>query len=135
PITRNTVLIKYTKFTPNPSPESERGNALKFHRPQIPPVVKLYSQILHSQSDGVAIESEICQITVEDNGIGFAQQYVDRIFQIFQRLHGRQEYQGTGMGLAICRKIAERHHGNITVQSTPGQGAKFMVKLPINGNF
>ncbi|AHJ31057.1 phytochrome-like protein cph1 [Nodularia spumigena UHCC 0039] len=90
---------------------------------------------MHSQSDGVAIESEICQITVEDNGIGFAQQYVDRIFQIFQRLHGRQEYQGTGMGLAICRKIAERHHGNITVQSTPGQGAKFMVKLPINGNF
>ncbi|TVP65905.1 MAG: GAF domain-containing protein [Nodularia sp. (in: Bacteria)] len=111
------------------------GNALKFHRPQISPVVKVYSQILHSQSDQVSVVSEICQITVEDNGIGFAQKYVDRIFNVFQRLHGRQEYQGTGVGLAICRKIAERHHGMITVESKPGEGAKFMVTLPINSNF
>lgn len=108
------------------------GNALKFHQPQTPPVVKVYSQILPSQSDQVSVISEICQITVEDNGIGFAQKYVDRIFNVFQRLHGRQEYQGTGVGLAICRKIAERHHGMITVESNPGQGAKFMVTLPIN---
>ncbi|GAX37470.1 PAS domain-containing protein [Nodularia sp. NIES-3585] len=111
------------------------GNALKFHRPQIPPVVKVYSQIFPSQSDQVSGVSETCQITVEDNGIGFAQKYVDRIFKVFQRLHGRQEYQGTGVGLAICRKIAERHHGIITVESHPGQGAKFMVTLPMNGNF
>ncbi|HYW19478.1 MAG TPA: PAS domain-containing protein [Nodularia sp. (in: cyanobacteria)] len=111
------------------------ANALKFHRPQIPPVVKVYSQILPTQSDQVAVVSEICQITVEDNGIGFSQKYVDRIFNVFQRLHGRQEYQGTGVGLAICRKIAERHHGIITVESRPGEGAKFMVSLPINCNF
>ncbi|MDP5337827.1 MAG: PAS domain-containing protein [Nodularia sp. (in: cyanobacteria)] len=111
------------------------GNALKFHRPQTPPVVKVYSQILPSQSDQVSVVSEICQITVEDNGIGFSQKYVDRIFNVFQRLHGRQEYQGTGVGLAICRKIAERHQGMITVESQPGQGAKFMVTLPINCNF
>ncbi|MDB9373515.1 PAS domain-containing protein [Nodularia sphaerocarpa] len=111
------------------------GNALKFHHPQTPPVVKVYSQILPSQFDQIAVVSEICQITVEDNGIGLEQKYVDRIFNIFQRLHSRQEYQGTGMGLAICRKIAQRHQGVITVESQPGQGAKFMVKLPMNGNF
>ena len=111
------------------------GNALKFHRPQIPPVVRVYSQILPNQSDQVAVVSEICQITVEDNGIGLNNHYIDRIFQVFQRLHGRQEYQGTGVGLAICRKIAERHHGLITVESKPGAGAKFMVRLPMNCRF
>ncbi|WP_414526355.1 GAF domain-containing protein [Nodularia chucula] len=111
------------------------GNALKFHRPQIPPVVKIYSQILQNQSEELSVVSEICQITVEDNGIGFAQKYVDRIFHIFQRLHSRQEYQGTGMGLAICRKITERHRGTITAYSQPGEGAKFIVSLPMNQQF
>lgn len=110
------------------------GNALKFHHPQIPPVVKVYSQIFYNHSEKVGFCSETCQIIVEDNGIGFAQKYVDRIFNIFQRLHSRHEYQGTGMGLAICRKIAERHHGKITAQSLPGEGAKFIVTLPINCN-
>ena len=110
------------------------GNALKFHRPQIPPVVKVYSQMLQSQSDQVSVVYDTCQITVEDNGIGFDQKYVDRIFNIFQRLHGRQEYQGTGVGLAICRKIIDRHHGIITGESQPGEGAKFIVTLPIHYN-
>ncbi|WP_414590431.1 PAS domain-containing protein [Anabaena sp. CCY 9614] len=108
------------------------GNALKFHRLQTPPVVKVYSQIFSDQSEKVCLCAETCQIIVEDNGIGFAQKYVDRIFNVFQRLHGRQEYQGTGMGLAICRKISERHHGKITAQSTPGEGSRFIVTLPIN---
>ncbi|MEA5513401.1 PAS domain-containing protein [Nodularia sp. UHCC 0506] len=111
------------------------GNALKFHRPQIPPVVKVYSEILPNQSDQNSVVYDTCQITIEDNGIGFAQKYVDRIFNVFQRLHGRNEYKGTGMGLAICRKIIERHHGIITVESQPGEGAKFIVTLPINYNF
>ena len=72
-----------------------------------------------------------CQITVEDNGIGFEEIYLDRIFEVFQRLHGRQEFEGTGMGLAICRKIAERHGGTITARSTPGQGSVFIVTLPV----
>ncbi|WP_414548316.1 PAS domain-containing protein [Anabaena sp. CCY 0017] len=110
------------------------GNSLKFHRPQIPPVVKVYSQMLQSQSDQVSVVYDTCQITVEDDGIGFDQKYVDRIFNVFQRLHGRQEYPGTGVGLAICRKIIERHHGIITVESKPGEGAKFMVTLPIHYN-
>ena len=74
--------------------------------------------------------SSLCQLSVEDNGIGFDAKYVDRIFNPFQRLHGRGDYEGTGIGLAICRKIAERHGGSITARSAPGQGAAFIVTLP-----
>jgi light-regulated signal transduction histidine kinase (bacteriophytochrome) len=68
---------------------------------------------------------------VEDNGIGFDVKYIDRIFTIFQRLHGRGEYEGTGIGLALCQKIAERHGGAITATSRPGQGSTFTVTLPV----
>jgi signal transduction histidine kinase len=71
------------------------------------------------------------EILVEDNGIGFDEKYLDRIFQPFQRLHGRSQYEGTGIGLAICRKIVERHGGTITAKSTPGEGATFIVTLPV----
>jgi PAS domain S-box-containing protein len=103
------------------------GNALKFHHPQTPPLVKIYSQFIPKPSGG-----EDCQIIIEDNGIGFDEKYLDRIFNVFQRLHGRSEYEGTGIGLAICRKIVERHQGEITAQSNPGQGAKFIVTLPVS---
>jgi len=73
-------------------------------------------------------------LTVSDNGIGFDEKYLDRIFQPFQRLHGSEEYEGTGMGLAICRKIIERHSGSITATSKPGQGATFVVSLPARQN-
>jgi PAS domain S-box-containing protein len=102
------------------------GNALKFHKPDEPPVVKVMSRLVH-ESDGV----QLWEITVQDNGIGFEEQYLDRIFQVFQRLHGRQEYEGTGIGLAICRKITERHGGAITARSQPGKGATFIVILPV----
>ncbi|MBD2385842.1 PAS domain-containing sensor histidine kinase [Cylindrospermum sp. FACHB-282] len=110
-------------------------NALKFHRQEEPPVVKIYSQFLNNQLDKVAVGEQFCKIIIEDNGIGFAEKYLDRIFNIFQRLHSRSEYEGTGIGLAICRKITERHHGTITAQSKPGQGATFMITLPINSHF
>jgi PAS domain S-box-containing protein len=108
------------------------GNALKFQRPEVLPVVKIYSNILSNSSDPVAVGNEQCQIIVEDNGIGFDEKYLDRIFNVFQRLHGRSEYEGTGIGLAICRKIVERHQGSITASSKPGEGAKFIVSLPLN---
>ena len=72
---------------------------------------------------------------VQDNGIGFDEKYLDRIFTVFQRLHGRAEYEGTGVGLAICRKIAQRHGGEITATSSPGQGACFRVALPLAGTW
>src|SRR5579883_10015 len=103
-------------------------NALKFHRQEVPPIVSVYSQMPKTPDGGV----ELCQVIVEDNGIGFDEKYSERIFSVFQRLHGRNEYDGTGIGLAICRKIVERHHGSITTTSQPGQIASFIVTLPIN---
>jgi PAS domain S-box-containing protein len=97
------------------------GNGLKFHRKGLSPLVAVDAQ----ESDSV------CRITIEDNGIGFEEKYLDRIFMPFQRLHGRSRYEGAGMGLAICRKILERHGGSITAKSTPGQGSQFIVTLPI----
>lgn len=98
------------------------GNALKFRRPDAPPRVTV-----RAETDG-----DRCRLTVTDNGIGFDNTYADRIFQVFQRLHGRDEYEGTGIGLAICRKIAERHGGTITADGRPGLGATFAVTLPLH---
>jgi PAS domain S-box-containing protein len=103
------------------------GNALKFHRKDVTPVVKVEGREVSTGPLSMAV----CEITIEDNGIGFEEKYRDRIFALFHRLHGRREYEGTGMGLAICRKIVERHGGTITAQSTPGQGARFIVTLPL----
>jgi len=74
------------------------------------------------------------QIMVKDNGIGFEEQYLHRIFAPFQRLHGRSKYEGTGMGLAICKKILDRHGGSITARSEPGHGSTFVVSLPAEQN-
>ena len=106
------------------------GNGLKFARAGEPPVVRIESRVL-SGEDGGAGAVPRCQIMVSDHGIGFEEIYLDRIFELFQRLHGRHEYEGTGMGLAICRKIVERHGGVITAKSAPGQGATFLVTLPL----
>ena len=103
------------------------GNGLKYHRPDVPPIVKISVQ--PSPSD------DMCKIVVEDNGIGFDDKYVDRIFTIFQRLHSRSEYEGTGVGLAVVRKIVERHGGTITATSTPDVGSSFVVLLPLHHEY
>jgi signal transduction histidine kinase len=74
---------------------------------------------------------EFVELVVADNGIGFDQQYADKIFMIFQRLHSRAEYSGTGIGLALCKKIVENHHGHIRAASEPGHGAVFTIILPL----
>jgi signal transduction histidine kinase len=100
------------------------GNSLKYRRQGAKPVVKVYGE---ASEDG---GGPTCRILVEDNGIGFDEKYLDRIFTVFQRLHGRTEYAGTGIGLAVCRKIVERHGGSITARSAPQEGATFVVTLP-----
>ncbi|MBD1944639.1 hypothetical protein H6F50_20140 [Coleofasciculus sp. FACHB-712] len=110
------------------------SNALKFRRQEEAPVVKIWSQLLERDEQLWTQDLSarpMCQIMVEDNGIGFDEKYLDRIFTVFQRLHGRNEYEGTGVGLAICRKIVERHGGTITAKSILGEGATFIVTLPI----
>jgi len=105
------------------------GNALKFNREGVAPVVRIRSETFKdSRKKGGAF----CRIFVEDNGIGFDETYAERIFGVFQRLHGRGVYEGTGIGLAVCRKIAERHGGSIQANSTPGQGSVFTITLPFN---
>jgi PAS domain S-box-containing protein len=97
------------------------NNGLKFHQEGIHPLIQVSAKK----------SGNTCQICVKDNGVGFEMQYLDRIFKPFQRLHSRYEYEGSGMGLAICRRIVERHSGEITATSAPGEGSTFIITLPI----
>jgi signal transduction histidine kinase len=99
------------------------GNALKFQVPGQPPLIRIEGQ--------KKVGEKQCQITVQDNGIGFDEKHRERIFGVFQRLHSRSKYDGSGIGLSICRKIVERHGGTITARSAPGQGTTFTVTLPL----
>ncbi len=109
------------------------GNAIKFHRDDRPPVVKVHARFVKGgqRRADVSLAQERCRIVVEDNGIGFDEKYIERVFGIFQRLHPRDVYEGTGIGLAICRKIVERHGGTITAHGVPDQGATFEVVIPV----
>jgi PAS domain S-box-containing protein len=121
------------------------GNSLKFQPAGATPIVKIRSRLIDPDSavdtayfkrlstcaDQAQAGQQLCEISVEDNGIGFDEKYSDKIFAVFQRLHGRNEYEGTGVGLAVCRRIADRHHGTIIAKSKPGEGATFIVTLPV----
>ncbi|MBH24039.1 MAG: hypothetical protein CMH57_06240 [Myxococcales bacterium] len=98
------------------------SNALKFHKPDTPPHVRVSASVM----DGW------CELRVEDNGIGIEPRYQARIFQVFKRLHGRSQYQGTGIGLALSLRIAEHHGGTLNVQSQLGEGATFIARLPVH---
>jgi light-regulated signal transduction histidine kinase (bacteriophytochrome) len=98
------------------------GNAIKFKRKDVPSKIHI----------GVTDKGSYWQIAIKDNGIGIDPQFAERVFGIFQRLQTRDEYPGTGIGLAVCKKIVERHGGKIWVESVPDEGATFHFTLPKN---
>jgi len=111
------------------------SNAIKFHRPQTIPQVIVKSELVNAGDLPTSLRhtstaDHFYRIDVSDNGIGFDEKYLDRIFQVFQRLHSAKEYSGTGVGLAICEKVVSNHGGAITAKSQPDQGAVFSVYLP-----
>lgn len=95
-------------------------NALKFHAPGEPPEVDI----------AYAVVDDELHVSVRDKGIGIAPEFQERIFEAFQRLHAQAEYEGTGLGLALSRRIADMHHGRIFVESQPGAGSRFVLALP-----
>ncbi|HSC39989.1 MAG TPA: ATP-binding protein, partial [Chitinophagaceae bacterium] len=112
------------------------SNSLKFTIPGKKPVIQITATLLPSkdvaeQYHFLSPHASYCRIEWKDNGIGFEQVYGERIFALFQRLHGKHEYSGTGIGLALCKKIVLNHHGHIYASSRPGEGAVFGVILPL----
>jgi signal transduction histidine kinase len=110
------------------------SNGLKFHREGVAPLVKVRAELVDGERPRFGAESPRgarCVLTVSDNGIGFDPKYSERVFSAFERLHSRSDYEGTGIGLSIARKIAWRHRGELTATSTPGEGSTFTLTLPL----
>ena len=113
------------------------SNALKFSKDDVAPHVQIRCLLvdeLRLDAEEMKAGGKYCRISIKDNGIGFSPQYATKIFTIFQRLHPRERYEGTGIGLAIAKKIVEKHNGIITAYSSEKQGAEFVIILPIEQN-
>ncbi|MGK2860910.1 MAG: PAS domain-containing sensor histidine kinase, partial [Chitinophagaceae bacterium] len=109
------------------------GNSLKFSNPNHPPLIQIKCEIakgMKLNNEKLSPQNKYCHITVSDNGIGFEEQYNERIFEVFQRLHGKNEYNGTGIGLSIVKKIVENHHGIVTAKGKLNKGATFEIYIP-----
>lgn len=104
------------------------SNSIKFSRPDQPPVIRIFCT---PPGPDETTETSLFHIVVADNGIGFEKEYQERIFSLFERLNNKDKYEGSGIGLSITRKIIERHHGRISAESTPGEGARFTISLPV----
>lgn len=109
------------------------SNALKFTKPGVPPVIKIESDRIANPAIDAPVDEhgEFCRITLIDNGIGFDEKFLERIFIIFQRLNNKDTYEGTGIGLAIAKKIIEKHNGIISARSVENEGARFIIILPL----
>jgi signal transduction histidine kinase len=103
------------------------NNSLKFARVGVPPVIEVVAEVLQGEGGTEAM----AEITLTDNGIGFDQEHTDRIFDTFARLHAKDKYEGTGLGLALCRKIVDRHQGSIRATGEKNKGAVFVIRLPL----
>lgn len=109
------------------------ANAIKFRRAGVAPRIEISSRFIPAKFDlSSGADGEAYEITVRDNGIGFEQEYATKIFAPFQRLHGRSTYEGSGVGLSVCRRIVERHHGSIWAIGRDGGGATFTFRLPVS---
>ncbi|MFH7005208.1 PAS domain S-box protein [Flavobacterium bizetiae] len=110
------------------------SNSLKFSNPDVRPVIQIKSEFAKGEdlsNDTLSKEANYCHISISDNGIGFEPQYSKKIFEVFQRLHGKLEYTGTGIGLAIVKKIVENHNGTITATGEKNKGATFDIYIPV----
>jgi hypothetical protein len=108
------------------------GNALKYSKRDTTPVVNITSEISpHLNGKASSVSVKYCRIFIQDNGIGFDQKYAEEIFGMFKRLHHNSEFQGTGIGLALCKKIVEQHKGYISARSKINEGSTFIVSLPL----
>ncbi len=109
------------------------SNSLKFAREGVPSVITINGEVVKGSdldNEKLNTETDYYHIIYTDNGIGFEQQYNQKIFEVFQRLHGKEAYQGTGIGLAIVKKIMDNHNGVITAKGAPGKGAQFDIYIP-----
>jgi signal transduction histidine kinase len=109
-------------------------NAIKYSTPGIPPKIYISSEVVDAKHIKKSLSlsgTSYWKITFADNGIGFGRQYEEKIFELFQRLHGKNEFEGTGIGLAICRKIIQNHNGHIYAEGRPEEGATFFICLPL----
>ncbi|UFH57286.1 CHASE3 domain-containing protein [Spirosoma sp. KNUC1025] len=107
------------------------SNAFKFIRSDIQPLLRIQAQLIEgNRYSGLIPDQRYYEITVADNGIGFDEKYVEHIFKVFQRLHGKSAFEGTGIGLAICKRVVMYHNGYITAKSQPNKGTTFIVVLP-----
>jgi signal transduction histidine kinase len=109
------------------------SNSLKFSKKEETPLITITSEFLDKakvNEEGLWPSEQYLKLQFRDNGIGFQQEYAERIFNLFDRLHSRSTYEGTGVGLAICRKIVENHGGLIKARSTLGEGAEFTILIP-----
>ena len=109
------------------------GNSLKFSKTDTAPEINITSELVLTKAFDAEVDpnGKFCRIVVKDNGIGFNETYLDKIFVIFQRLNDRESYEGTGIGLAIAKKIIDKHDGLITAKSVPGEGSSFIIILPL----
>jgi len=110
------------------------SNAIKFRKKTVEPVIHIEAKKLNSTDNSFPVKTmngnNYYKISISDNGIGFDPKYADEIFMVFKRLHSYHEFEGSGVGLSICKKIIEKHNGFITAQSKPGNGSTFIFGLP-----
>jgi light-regulated signal transduction histidine kinase (bacteriophytochrome) len=109
-------------------------NAIKYKRDDVNTLIKISAEIVTADKIKTQMpftHDKYWTIKISDNGIGFEQEFANKIFELFQRLHGRSEYEGTGIGLAICKKIVQNHHGFIEAIGEPGIGSTFNIYLPV----